>query len=70
MRWTFIVGIRCRKRRCRSNNHPHELRRLQAVDIYARDGDRIIVDDDARIQIVRRRQATLRTIYSQESNDC
>ena len=29
-----------------------------------RDGDRIIVDDDARIQIVRRRQATLRTIYS------
>ena len=35
------------------------------VDISARDGDRIIVDDDARIQIVRRRQATLRTIYSQ-----
>jgi TonB family protein len=36
------------------------------VDISARDGDRIIVDDDARIQIVRRRQATLRTIFSKE----
>lgn len=36
------------------------------VDIPARDGDRIIVDDDARIQIVRRRQATVRTIFSQE----
>jgi TonB family protein len=38
----------------------------QGVDISARDGDRIIVDDDARVQIVRRRQATLRTIFSQE----
>ena len=36
------------------------------IDISARDGDRIIVDDDARIQIVRRRQATIRTIYSRE----
>ena len=37
------------------------------VDISARDGDRIIVDDDARIQIVRRRQASVRTIFSEEN---
>jgi hypothetical protein len=36
------------------------------VEIPARDGDRIIVDDDARIQIVRRRQGTVRTIFNQE----
>lgn len=36
------------------------------TDIHARDGDRIIIDDDARIQIVRRRQATVRTIFSPE----
>ena len=35
-------------------------------DIIARDGDRIIVDDDARIQIVRRRQVAVRTIFNQE----
>ena len=35
-------------------------------EIAASDGDRVIVDDDARVQIVRRRQATIRTIYSQE----
>ena len=34
------------------------------VDISANDGDRILVDDDARIEIIRRRQATIRTIYS------
>lgn len=34
------------------------------VDISAKDGDRILIDDDARIQIVRRRQATIRTIFS------
>lgn len=34
------------------------------VDISAKDGDRILVDDDARIEIIRRRQATIRTIYS------
>ncbi len=39
---------------------------LAQQDIVARDGDRIIVDDDARIQIVRRRQATVRTIFNQE----
>lgn len=36
------------------------------TDISARDGDRIVLDDDARIQVVRRRQATIRTIYSQK----
>src|SRR5678816_4120792 len=35
-------------------------------DIIARDGDRIIVDEDARVEIVRRRQATVQTIFSQE----
>jgi TonB family protein len=33
-------------------------------DILAKDGDRIILEDDARIQIVRRRQATVRTIFN------
>ena len=37
-------------------------------EISARDGDRVIVDDDARVQIVRRRQATVRTIFIAEQN--
>ena len=36
------------------------------VEISAKDGDRIIIDDDATIEIVRRRQATVRTIFRQE----
>lgn len=32
-------------------------------DIAAQDGDRIIIDHDARIQVVRRREATIRTIF-------
>ena len=32
-------------------------------DIIARDGDRIIVDEDARVEIVRRRHASVRTIF-------
>jgi hypothetical protein len=36
------------------------------MEIPASDGDRVIVDDDARVQVVRRRQATIRTIFSQE----
>jgi len=35
-------------------------------DISARDGDRIIVDDDARVQIVRQRQATIRAIFDRQ----
>jgi hypothetical protein len=35
-------------------------------DIPAQDGDRVIVDDDARVQIIRRRQATIRTIFNGE----
>ena len=35
-------------------------------EISARDGDRIIVDDDARVQIVRQRQATVRAIFNHE----
>jgi len=34
-------------------------------DIIARDGDRIIVEEDARLQIVRRRSAMVRTIFHQ-----
>ena len=33
-------------------------------DIVVRDGDRVIIEDDARIQIVRRRAATVRTIFN------
>ncbi len=32
-------------------------------DINARDGDRVIIDDEARVQIVRRRQAAVRTVF-------
>lgn len=35
-------------------------------EISASDGDRVIVDDDARVQIIRRRQATVRTIFNHE----
>ncbi len=34
-------------------------------DIVAKDGDRIIVEEDARVQIVRRRAATVRAIFDQ-----
>ncbi len=34
-------------------------------DIVARDGDRVIVEEDARVQIVRRRAATVRAIFDQ-----
>jgi TonB family protein len=34
-------------------------------DIVAKDGDRIIVEEDARVQIVRRRAAAVRTIFDQ-----
>ena len=33
-------------------------------DIIARDGDRIILDEDAQVEIVRRRQAAVRTIFN------
>ena len=34
-------------------------------DIVARDGDRVIVEEDARLQIIRRRPAMVRTIFNQ-----
>ena len=33
-------------------------------EVVARDGDRIIIEDDARIEIVRRRPATVRTLFN------
>ena len=35
-------------------------------EIAANDGDRVIVDDDARVQVVRRRQGMIRVIFSHE----
>jgi hypothetical protein len=35
-------------------------------EIPASDGDRVIVDDDARVQVVRRRQGMIRAIFNQE----
>ena len=65
MRWTFIlvmafVGVSTAQQPSTRTPPP------PGTDIQARDGDRIIIDDDARIQIVRRRQATVRTIFSRE----
>ncbi len=60
MRWTLVAVMTCVSVGAAQQAPP------PGVDISAKDGDRIIVDDDARIQIVRRRQATIRTIYSQE----
>jgi TonB family protein len=34
-------------------------------DIVAKDGDRVILEEDARVQVVRRRAATVRTIFNQ-----
>jgi TonB family protein len=36
----------------------------QGQDIVARDGDRIILEDNARVRIVKRRQAVIRTIFN------
>lgn len=34
-------------------------------EMIAQDGDRVIIEDDARVQIVRRRQAMVRTVYNE-----
>jgi TonB family protein len=65
MRWTLIFLIAFSSAAA-AQQSPLRPPPPVGVDISARDGDRIIVDDDARIQIVRRRQATLRTIYSKD----
>ena len=65
MRWTLIVVlafVSAAAAQQPSTRTPP----APGVDIFAKDGDRITVEDDARIHVVRRRQATLRTIYSQK----
>jgi hypothetical protein len=57
MRWTFIIVLAFAS--AAAAQPP-------GVDISAKDGDRIVIQDDAAIQVVRRRQATIRTIYSQK----
>lgn len=37
-------------------------------EIIAGDGDRVIIEDDARVQIVRRRQAMVRTVYNEAAH--
>jgi TonB family protein len=65
MRWTLIFVLALSSAAV-AQQPPLRPPPPPGVDISARDGDRIIVDDDARVQIVRRRQATLRTIFSKE----
>jgi TonB family protein len=65
MRWT-LVGVLALASVAAAQQPPSRPSPPPGVDISARDGDRIIVDDDARIQIVRRRQATIRAIFSQD----
>jgi TonB family protein len=65
MRWTLIIVLAFSSAAA-AQQAPLRPPPPPGIDISARDGDRIIVDDDARIQIVRRRQATLRTIFSKE----
>ena len=65
MRWTLIVVLAFASVAA-AQQPPSRTPPPPGVDISAKDGDRILVDDDARIQIVRRRQATLRTIYSKK----
>ena len=64
MRWTVIIVMALAS--VGTAQQPSRTPPPSGVDISARDGDRIVLDDDARIQIVRRRQATIRTIYSQK----
>lgn len=64
MRWTLIVVLALIS--VAAAQQPSRTPPPPGVDISARDGDRILVDNDARIQIVRRRQATIRTIFSQK----
>ena len=65
MRWTVIIVLAFATTAA-AQQPPLRQPPPSGADISANDGDRIIVDDDARIQIVRRRQATLRTIYSKD----
>jgi TonB family protein len=65
MRWTLIIVLAFVSAAA-AQQLPLRPPPPPGADISATDGDRIIVDDDARIQIVRRRQATLRTIFSKE----
>src|SRR5918993_916004 len=63
MRWTLIIVLALVSV---ASAQPPRTPPPPGVDISARDGDRIFIDDDPRIQIVRRRQATIRTLYSQK----
>lgn len=63
MRWTLIIVLAFASVAAAQPPQPRTPP-PPGVDISAKDGDRIIVDDDARIQIVRRRQATIRTLFS------
>jgi hypothetical protein len=65
MRWTLIVVFACVSVAA-AQQPPSASQPPSGVDISARDGDRIVVEDDARIHVVRRRQATIRTIYSRK----
>jgi hypothetical protein len=64
MRWTLIIVLAFASVAA-AQQPPTRTPPPPGVDISAKDGDRILIEDDARIQVLRRRQATLRTIYSQ-----
>jgi hypothetical protein len=64
MRWSLIVVLAFASVAA-AQQPPTRTPPPPGVDISAKDGDRILIEDDARIQVLRRRQATIRTIYSQ-----
>ena len=64
MRWILIAVMALVS--TAAAQQPPPATSASGTDISARDGDRILVNDDASVEIVRRRQATIRTIYSQK----
>ena len=65
MRWVFIFVIALAATAA-AQERPSSAPQPSGTDISARDGDRIVIDDDVHIQVVRRRQATIRTVFSQK----
>ena len=63
MRWTLIIVLAFASVATAQQPQPRTPP-PPGVDISAKDGDRVMIQDDARIQVLRRRQATVRTIYS------
>jgi TonB family protein len=64
IRWSLVALLIASSTVSGQFQPPNRTPPPQGQDIVARDGDRVIIEDDARVRIVRRRQAVVRTVFS------